>query len=167
MENNQLMNEFDELIREFIESKDENKIDAAGVIMRMMFKDISAMSPQKAEEYIDMFDGMMNCNNFLSESMAKEMVNRLESKSGEKGGKWSPDVVFDAVRRWGDNIESTPYYNKWALYFAMNTMYSDHKSTIIKWLGSDNEKIARMCYDLAIDNLTDKDHPDWLSEKYL
>lgn len=58
------------------------------------------------------------------------------------------------------------YYNKWALYVAMNKAASDQNSVILKWIGDDKDKYIIACYDLALTDLKDKDRPYWIRKYF-
>jgi hypothetical protein len=86
---------------------------------------------------------------------------------GSKGPKWrDPDELFEKVEQHDGRVECEPYYNKWALYVAMNKAASDQNSVILKWIGDDKDKYIIACYDLALTDLKDKDRPYWIRKYF-
>lgn len=77
-----------------------------------------------------------------------------------------PDELFEKVEEHDGKIECEPYYNKWALYVAMNKAASDQNSVILKWIGDDKDKYIIACYDLALTDLKDKDRPYWIRKYF-
>lgn len=91
----------------------------------------------------------------------------LKNQDGSKGPKWrDPDELFEKVEQHDGRVECEPYYNKWALYVAMNKAASDQNSVILKWIGDDKDKYIIACYDLALTDLKDKDRPYWIRKYF-
>lgn len=106
-------------------------------------------------------------NNFLTENEAEEIVAAFQNQDGSKGPKWrDPDELFEKVEQHDGRVECEPYYNKWALYVAMNKAASDQNSVILKWIGDDKDKYIIACYDLALTDLKDKDRPYWIRKYF-
>ena len=105
--------------------------------------------------------------NFLTENEAEEIVAAFQNQDGSKGPKWrDPDELFEKVEQHDGRVECEPYYNKWALYVAMNKAASDQNSVILKWIGDDKDKYIIACYDLALTDLKDKDRPYWIRKYF-
>lgn len=105
--------------------------------------------------------------NFLTENEAEEIVATFQNQDGSKGPKWrDPDELFEKVEQHDGRVECEPYYNKWALYVAMNKAASDQNSVILKWIGDDKDKYIIACYDLALTDLKDKDRPYWIRKYF-
>lgn len=106
-------------------------------------------------------------SNFLTENEAEEIVAAFQNQDGSKGPKWrDPDELFEKVEQHDGRVECEPYYNKWALYVAMNKAASDQNSVILKWIGDDKDKYIIACYDLALTDLKDKDRPYWIRKYF-
>lgn len=119
--------------------------------------DVPAEEKPKAEE----------APNFLTENEAEEIVAAFQNQDGSKGPKWrDPDELFEKVEQHDGRVECEPYYNKWALYVAMNKAASDQNSVILKWIGDDKDKYIIACYDLALTDLKDKDRPYWIRKYF-
>lgn len=98
---------------------------------------------------------------------AEEIVAAFQNQDGSKGPKWrDPDELFEKVEQHDGRVECEPYYNKWALYVAMNKAASDQNSVILKWIGDDKDKYIIACYDLALTDLKDKDRPYWIRKYF-
>lgn len=104
---------------------------------------------------IEMYDRIMS------------VVAAFQNQDGSKGPKWrDPDELFEKVEQHDGRVECEPYYNKWALYVAMNKAASDQNSVILKWIGDDKDKYIIACYDLALTDLKDKDRPYWIRKYF-
>lgn len=112
-------------------------------------------------------NGNVHGYNLLTENEAEEIVAAFQNQDGSKGPKWrDPDELFEKVEEHDGKIECEPYYNKWALYVAMNKAASDQNSVILKWIGDDKDKYLVACYDLALTDLKDKDRPYWIRKYF-
>lgn len=119
------------------------------------------------KELIECFEGNLKYYNFLTESEAESILEKFVNQDGSKGPKWrDSEELFRKVNELGGRIECEPHYNKWALYVAMNKFASDQHSVIIKWVGDDKAKYFEACYELALTQLKDKDHPYWIRPYY-
>lgn len=136
-----------------------DELNHSGGMLRKAFLLLMDMSPAKASEFLECYEGVAKYNNYLSESEAKSIVRGFINYDKSTGAKWSPDELFGMVEEIGGYIENEPYYNKWALYAVMNMEHSDHGRVIGKWVDGDDAKYAEFCYDLTISQLTDADRP--------
>lgn len=146
MDASNLISRFDELNRD-------------GGMLRKSFLLLAEISPAKAAEFLECYEGVETYNNYLSENEAKSIVRNFINYDKSTGAKWSPDELFEAVEEMGGYTENKPHYNKWALYAVMNMVHSDHGRVIGKWVDGDDAKYAEFCYDLTISQLTDTDRP--------
>lgn len=106
--------------------------------------------PDKAAEYIEQLKAM-RWNNYLTEKEATAIVTGMKPEAPWSYKQWS-----DAMERYGYPTASEPHYNCYSLWVEMNKMMSDHSDTFKRYsIASDTQ--FKMAYDLAIDNLTDKD----------
>jgi hypothetical protein len=125
------------------------------------------VNPRMAKEVLECYEGTLKYYNFLTENEAEEIVAAFQNQDGSKGPKWrDPDELFEKVEQHDGRVECEPYYNKWALYVAMNKAASDQNSVILKWIGDDKDKYIIACYDLALTDLKDKDRPYWIRKYF-
>jgi hypothetical protein len=128
---------------------------------------ISFSDEPLAKEVLECYEGTLKYYNFLTENEAEEIVAAFQNQDGSKGPKWrDPDELFEKVEQHDGRVECEPYYNKWALYVAMNKAASDQNSVILKWIGDDKDKYIIACYDLALTDLKDKDRPYWIRKYF-
>ena len=102
----------------------------------------------------------VNWNNYLTEREALHIVETLQGQDGQKGAKWSFAQVSDAVEKIGGQMECEPYYNKYALYIAVNMIYSDFAKTLAEYVEAD--RMFELVYRLAVDKLKDTDRPRFI-----
>ena len=88
--------------------------------------------------------------NYLTQKEAEKIVDSMEPKASWAYNQWE-----SAIERAGYTLENEPFYNKYALWVAMNMIVSDSSSTLKKYIGE--EKMFDAVHDLAVDKLTDKD----------
>ena len=120
-----------------------------------------------SQQVLECYEGTLKYYNFLTENEAEEIVAAFQNQDGSKGPKWrDPDELFEKVEQHDGRVECEPYYNKWALYVAMNKAASDQNSVILKWIGDDKDKYIIACYDLALTDLKDKDRPYWIRKYF-
>lgn len=156
MERNEIMNSFDRLYSKMSVSNEPKYMHIFGDTMRCMMKDMVDWKPEVALEYLDKLEAI-NWHNYLSRKEAVTIVEKMNPRGG-----WN-------ITEWENNMESQklcdeemPYYNKWAMYVAMNMVYSDSASTIAKLKGKalsgiPKEELLESIHLLALDKLKDKD----------
>lgn len=156
MEQKEIMNMFDKLYTKMSTSSDPNNMHIFSNTMKSMFKDMMELRPDVAQEYLDKLEAI-NWKNYLSKKEAITIVNSMEPSGGWDVSEWER-----CMKNLDFRTEDSPYYNKWAMYVAMNMIYSDSASTIAKIAGKSlsempREEIFKAIHYLALDKLTDKD----------
>ena len=150
--------------REIIERYDAMHLDDS--LLRKCFVMLAESSQKSALSYLDCIEGMHTYNNYVTEPEANDIVSSFVNCDGSSGAKWSVNQIVDFVQSVGAEYDREPYYNKFALYVAMNMMHSDHCKVLSKWSEGDSIRYAEMCYDLAISQLTDRDRQHWIREYF-
>lgn len=163
MSKEDILHKFNYLLDETISKQDKESME----ISRAMFKKavcvISNYDVNKAEEFVECFEGNLKYNNYLSKHEAETILSEFINEDGTTGAKISGhNEFFQVIEELNGKIEHEPYYNKWALYVTANKFASDHHSVIVKWAGSDKFKFIEACYDLAVTQLKDKDKANWV-----
>ena len=148
--------EYEEIISRF------DQVNHEGKMLKKAFSLLAEANMSKACEFLDCYEGVLAYNNFLTESEAKSIVKGFVHYDKSTGSKWSPDTLFEKVTAIGGKIEDKPFYNKWALYVTMNMEHSDHGNVISKWTNGDSDKYAEICYELAVNQLTDVDRKEFV-----
>lgn len=156
MEKNEIMKAFERLYNKMVMSKEPKYMNIFGGVMECMMKDIADWRPDAAQEYINRLEAI-NWYNYLSKKEAAQIVGSMEPNGG-----WSTSEWESCMKSQGICLEEEPYYNKWALYTAMNMVYSDSIKTIAKIAGKSltemsQEEIFNAVHLLALDKLKDKD----------
>ncbi len=156
MEQNEIMKAFERLYNKMVTSKEPKYMSIFGGVMKCMMKDIADWRPDVAQEYIDRLEAI-NWYNYLSKKEATQIVSGMEPEGGWNTSEWE-----SCMKSQGICLEEEPYYNKWAMYTAMNMVYSDSIKTIAKIAGKSltemsQEERFNAVHLLALDKLKDKD----------
>lgn len=153
MEQTEIMNHFDRLYNKMATSSEPKYMQVFGNTMRCMLMNIVDWRPEVAQEYIDKLEAI-NWHNYLSKKEAIAIVDGMEPKGGWDIAEWERYIETLGLER-----DEEPYYNKWALYVAMNMIYSDSAKSIIKIANKtlSNEELFTAIHLLALDKLKDKD----------
>lgn len=151
-----MMNKFSRLYSKMSASHKPKYMQIFGETMRCMMEDMVDWKPDVAREYLDKLEAIDWCN-YLSKKEALAIVNGMEPKGYWDVSEWEKWMESQETSK-----EDAPHYNKWALYTAMNMVYSDSGSTIAKITGhtlSDmpKEELFSAIHLLALDKLKDKD----------
>lgn len=159
-----LIKRFKELYHEMKESRDVANMKAYGEATKKMFYKLAEAHPELAEEMLEWLMPI-ECNNYLSEEEAEEIVEGFVSQDGSRGAHWDRPTFDAVVTRLGGKLDDMPHYNNCALWVVANMIYSDHAESIAEDMGFPSvanvpaEKMAKSCYRKAIEKLTDPDRP--------
>ena len=156
MEQIEIMNNFERLYNKMATSHEPKYMQVFGNTMRCMMKDAAAWKPELAQEYLDKLEAIEWCN-YLSKKEASAIVGNMDPKA-----KWDMQEWESMMNAHKERTCDTPYYNKWALYVAMNMIYSDSAESIAKIAGKtlsdiSKEEMFNAIHMLALDKLKDKD----------
>lgn len=156
MEQKDMINKFDRLYSKLTSSGNTKYMHIFGNTMRCMIVDTIERKPEVAKEYLDKLEAIDWCN-YLSRKEAVAIVESMEPKGGWDIQEWKKYMESQGMQE-----EYSPYFNKWALYTAMNMVYSDSSNTIARIMGKSLEEISKeelftAVYLLALDKLEDKD----------
>lgn len=156
MEQKEMMGKFDKLYNKMATSNKPKYMHIFGETMRCMLENMVECKPETAKEYLDKLEAIEWCN-YLSKKEAVSIVNGMEPKGGWDISEWKK--YLDVLNK---SEEESPYYNKWALYVAMNMVYSDSSTSIAKIVGKPlgeipQEELFADIHLLALDKLMDKD----------
>ena len=123
-----------------------------GNVMNDMMDWMIQNKPDYAQEAIERLCAI-KWNNYLTHKEADKIVSEMIPSAA-----WSYEAWKKAMDSLQLEIEEEPYYNSYALWTAMNMVYSDHAKTLAKLMGITVGEInPEIFYHLAIDMLTDDD----------
>ena len=123
-----------------------------GNVMNDMMDWMIQNKPDYAQEVIERLCAI-RWNNYLTHKEAEKIVSEMIPSAA-----WSYEVWRKAMDSLQLDVEDEPYYNSYALWAAMNIVYSDHAKTLSKLMGVAISEInPEIFYHLAIDMLTDDD----------
>lgn len=145
----ELKDKYYELYEYMAQSKDPKNMKLFGKVMTMMFDDMAQAHTQKAEEYINILEGV-KWRNYLSPSEADKIVAAMEPKA-----PWTREQWIQAMQNSGFELEEWPYYNRCALFTTMEMIMSDSSETLSKYVEGD--KMFEAVHALAVDKLKDPD----------
>ena len=117
------------------------------------------------ESLAELYDGMEEYVNFMTEKEAKKVVDGFIAFDGSRGQKWSMDAITDELRKVGGMPEEKHHYNKWMLYAVMNSEYADYGGVLQK-LGVSSSDMPKAVYYMALAKIDDKDRKMSLREYY-
>lgn len=117
------------------------------------------------ESLAELYDGMEEYGNFMTEKEAKKVVDGFIAFDGSRGQKWSMDAITDELRKVGGMPEEKHHYNKWMLYAVMNSEYADYGGVLQK-LGVSSSDMPKAVYYMALAKIDDKDRKMSLREYY-
>lgn len=162
MDKDIILYRFSGLLTDTIEERDDESMRVAEQMFKKAFQMLIELDADKAQNFMECFEGMLKYYNYLTEHEALKIVEKFVNQNGTKGPKWSPEEFFQAVQAFEGDCEYEPHYNKWALYVTANKFASDQDSVIKKWTGDDKLRYAEACYDLSVTQLEDKDRLNWV-----
>lgn len=117
------------------------------------------------EGLAELYDGMEEYGNFMTEKEAKKVVDGFVAFDGSRGQKWSMDAISDELRKVGGIPEERHHYNKWMLYAVMNSEYADYGGVLQK-LGVSSQDMPKAVYYMALAKIDDKDRKMSLRQYY-
>ena len=117
------------------------------------------------EGLAELYDGMEEYGNFMTEKEAKKVVDGFVAFDGSRGQKWSMDAISDELRKVGGIPEERHHYNKWMLYAVMNSEYADYGGVLQK-LGVSSQDMPKAIYYMALAKIDDKDRKMSLRQYY-
>lgn len=117
------------------------------------------------EELFDIYEGIEEYGQYLTEKEAKQIVEGFVSYDGMRGAKWQPQVLFPAVESLGGEKSAKGKYNCWALYALMNMMHSDYGGALMEVAKGD--AYALTCYRMALAWMADRDHTNNVRDYFL
>lgn len=117
------------------------------------------------EGLAELYDGMEEYGNFMTEKEAKKVVDGFVAFDGSRGQKWSMDAISDELRKVGGVPEERHHFNKWMLYVVMNSEYADYGGVLQK-LGVSSQDMPKAVYYMALAKIDDKDRKMSLRQYY-
>lgn len=153
-----------EMKKKFIEmlKQERNSPTGMAVIMSM----VSMLEDDPRFEYLaELYEGMDQFGNFMTEKEAKKVVEGFVSFDGNRGQKWSMDTISEEIRKVGGVLEEKHHYNKWILYVLMNSEYADYGGVLQK-LGVPSSDMPKAIYYMALAKLDDKDAKESIREYF-
>lgn len=156
MEQKEMMSEFSSLYGMMATSGKPEYMHTFGDVMKCMMKDMVSLKPELAQEYLGKLCSI-KWNNYLTKKEAMTIVSGMNPKGGWDYAEWEK-----MMEKLDARMEDTPYYNRYALYVAMNMVFSDSATTIAVIAGKTLEEIPEDelfadVHMLALDKLEDKD----------
>lgn len=159
-----MINKYLDMYEDMATSKDPKKMVIFGEMEKWAFKEMVAMSPQKAQQWLDKLEAHLYWNNFLSRSEAEEIVTALVNQDGTRGAHWSYDVFRSAVTALGGKMSDEPYYNCYALWAVANMLYSDHAKSASEYVPK--EDMPKYFYMQALEKLKDRDRTHFVRDYF-
>lgn len=153
-----------EMKKRFMEMLKEERDSPVGWAIIMSMVDM-VQNDERMDALADLYTGMQEYHNFMTEKEAKKVVDGFVSFDGSRGQKWSMDAITDEVRKGGGMLEEKHHFNKWMLYVVMNSIFSDYGGVLQK-LGISSQDMPKAVYLMALAKIDDKDRKMTLREYY-
>ena len=150
--------------KKFIEMLKAERDTPTGMAVIMSMVSMLEDDP-RFEHLADLYEGIEQYKNYLSEREAKKVVEGFVSFDGSRGQHWSMDTIADEVRKVGGMIEEHHKYNKWMLYALMNSRWADYGGALMK-MGIAPGDMPKAVYFLALAKLDDKDMHETMREYF-
>lgn len=144
-----------EMKYKFIEMLKEERNTPTGMAVMMSMVSMLEDDP-RFEHLADLYEGIEEYKNFMTEREAKKVVEGFVSFDGMRGQHWSMDTIADELRKVGGVLEEKHHYNKWMLYALMNSQWADYGGALMK-MGIAPMDMPKAVYFLALAKLDDKD----------
>lgn len=165
MDKNEIVSKFCELHNYACTNDSERCKDVTCDVFRKSIEMLAEENMSKATELLEMYEGALMYDNYLTEREAERIVGNFVNYDGSRGAYWvDSKELFKVIEDMDKRVEEVPAYNKWALYVAMNMVASDQGDVIMRWIGED--KFVNACYEFAITHLKDKDRVCWVREYF-
>ncbi len=155
--------EHEKMYYQLVESGKPEKMQLLGSVFLWLMDRTRQSNPSIYNEAVEKMNAANWCN-YLTEKEASCIVAGLEHQDGSKGAKWSLTQVLNAVEKIGGAVECAPYYNQYALYVAINMIYSDFAKTLAEYIDAD--KMFEVVYRLAVAKLKDADRPRFIRKYF-
>ena len=158
-----MIKRYDELYEDMATAKDPMKMMAFGDAEKWMFHALAEKHPELAEKWLTKLEAS-RWHNYLSESEAEEIAEKIVNQDGTRGPHWDYSEFKNTVESLGESMVDEPYYNCWALWIEANALYSDLHRSLSKYIPKEFEPQAY--YEMAVAKLMDIDRPKFIREYY-
>ena len=121
-------------------------------------------NPKALYEVINCAEGVSIYNNYVSERECNSVVEKSINYDGSHGFafKESMDTILEWLKNKDKQIDSVPYFNKYALITTMHKFASDQGNVIYELVNKNHEEFIMACYNLAVSQLKDADKIKWV-----
>lgn len=166
MTKQEMQEKFDMLYRYMASSNDVRYMRTFGNVHKQMMEWMIENKPEMAEEYIEELCAI-KWEQYLTKKEATEVVHGMKPAA-----PWDYDKWAKAMTDLGLKMEVEGVYNKYALWVAMNQIYTDFGEDIAKLMGMPLKeipanKIVPAVYSMAVSLLQDPDQRYKIREYHL
>lgn len=153
-----------EMKRKFYDMLKEERGTPTGMAIIMSMASMLEDDP-RFEHLADLYEGIEEYKNYLTEREAKKVVEGFVSFDGMRGQHWSMDAISDELRKVGGVLEEKHHYNKWMLYAVMNSIWADYGGALMK-IGVSSGDMPKAVYLMALAKIDDKDMHESMREYF-
>lgn len=158
-----IIRRYDELYEDMATAKDPKKMMIFGDAEKWIFHEIAKAHPELAEKWLSKLEAG-KWNNYLSESEAEHIANKIMNQDGTRGAHWDYDTFKGAVESLGAKMRDEPFYNCYALWIMANALWSDHHKSLSEFVPKEQE--PKVYYLMAVEKLKDVDYPKFIRKYY-
>lgn len=159
----ELIRKYDELYEDMAMAKDPKKMMIFGDAEKKMFHSLAKAHPEIAESWLTKLEAG-RWNNYLSKSEAEKITGDFINQDGSRGAHWPYMAFKAAIESLGVRMSDEPYYNCYALWTEVNSLWSDHNKSISEFIPK--EKELKFYYMMAVEKLRDVDRPRFIREYF-
>lgn len=134
-----------------------------GKAEKWAFERMAELSEEDAIRWVDKLESTQWLN-YVTRDEADSVLGGLVNQDGTKGPHWDLQTVKDFIHSIGGDVEDEPYYNCYAMWVMMNTLYSDHAISLGEFI--EEEKIPHIIHKMSIEKLKDRDRKRFLRKYY-
>ena len=145
---------YNELYRLMASSNEVESMMIFGKAEQWAFARMAELSAEDAIKWVDKLESTQWLN-YITRDEADAILGSIVNQDGTKGPHWDLQTVKDFINSAGGDIEEEPYYNCYAMWVTMNTLYSDHAISIAEFVSE--EQIPSIIYKMSVEKLKDRD----------
>lgn len=156
MTKQELSKKFDMLYGTMASSGDAKQMHTFGEVMKNMMAWLIENKPDYAEEFIDELCSI-KWRQYLTRNEATAIVHGMEPEA-----PWDYDMWYRAMEGLHLEWEREGVFNRYALWVAMNQVYTDFGDSLARMIGKPlkeipGDTIVPLVHDMAVSLLTDTD----------
>lgn len=154
---------YNELYRLMSSSSEIESMMIFGRAEKWAFERMTELSEEDARKWVEKLESTQWLN-YITRDEADYILSGLINQDGTKGHHWDYQTVKDTIQSLGGDMEDEPYYNCYAMWVMMNTIYSDHAISLGEYIPE--EQLPAVIYKMSIEKLKDRDRKRFIRKYF-